>query len=124
MEQNEFENILKTSPETRYEYFIKTVVDRKEVWTISNNKGFATASDDNGNTLVPFWPTKEFAQYCATEEWASDTPESVDLYTFIDVWLPGMKEFGHVPSIFPADSDFALVEIDSLIADLRDELEI
>jgi Protein of unknown function (DUF2750) len=85
--------------------------------------GWATAQDDNGNILIPFFPKKEFAEYCAVNEWRNFQAEPIDLYEFIDKRLVGMKEDGVRPSIFPTNKDSVMVEIDVLLNDLNNELE-
>jgi hypothetical protein len=58
MNQKEFESVIKQPPNIRYEYFIKKVADYEEVWGLYDD-GWATAQDDDGNILIPFFPKKE-----------------------------------------------------------------
>ncbi|WP_245805776.1 DUF2750 domain-containing protein [Bacillus alkalicellulosilyticus] len=44
MNKSEFEAVINKSPNIRYEYFIKKVVDFEEVWGLYNG-GWATALD-------------------------------------------------------------------------------
>jgi hypothetical protein len=122
MNQKEFESVIKQPPNIRYEYFIKKVVDFEEVWGLYDD-GWATADNGEGNMVLPFFPRKEFAEYCAVNEWANYKAESIDLYEFIEEWLQGMKEDGVKASIFPTHDDTAVVEIDILLGDLQSELE-
>ncbi|MFW9335644.1 DUF2750 domain-containing protein [Paenibacillus polymyxa] len=41
--------------------------------------------------LVPFWPKREFAEYCAYEGWSNCTAEIIPLITFISEILPKIK---------------------------------
>lgn len=122
MNQKEIEAVLKLPANKRYEYFIKKVVDSEEVWVLYFD-GWATTSDNLGNVLLPFWPKKEFAQYCAIESWGSYAPEKIELEEFMSEWLIGMKNDGNKPSIFWNNKDSAVVEIDVLLNDLNKELE-
>ncbi|MEH7013420.1 DUF2750 domain-containing protein [Neobacillus niacini] len=122
MNQKEFESVIKQPPNIRYEYFIKKVADYEEVWGLYDD-GWATAQDDDGNMLIPFFPKKEFAEYCAVNEWNKFKAEPIDIYEFIDKWLVGMKEDKVKPSIFPINEDSVMVEIDVLLRDLNNELE-
>lgn len=122
MNQKEFESVIKQPPNIRYEYFIKKVADYEEVWGLYND-GWATAKDDGGNTLIPFFPKKEFAEYCAVNEWETFQAEPIDLDQFIEDWLIGMKKDRVSPSIFPTNEDSVVVEIDVLLRDLNNELE-
>ncbi|WP_440119607.1 DUF2750 domain-containing protein [Paenibacillus sp. QZ-Y1] len=46
---------------------------------------------NNGNKLLPFWPKKEFAEYCAVDEWEIYSSESMELYEFMDEFLPNLR---------------------------------
>lgn len=122
MNQKEYEAVVKLPAAKRYEYFVKKIVDFEEVWGLYDD-GWATTKDDSGYVLIPFWPKKEFAQYCAIEEWTNYQPKKIELDEFLEEWLPGMKEDGNKPSIFWNNDDAALVDVDILLQDLRNELE-
>jgi hypothetical protein len=83
MNQKEFESVIKQPPNIRYEYFIKKVADYEKVWGLYDD-GWATAQDDDGNMLIPFFPKKEFAEYCAVNKWNKFKAEPIDVYEFID----------------------------------------
>ena len=123
MNQKEFETVIKQPPNVRYEYFIKKVVDYEEVWGLYDD-GWATAQDDDGNMLIPFFPKKEFAENCAVVcEWSNFKAEPIELGEFINEFLIPMKEDRVKPSIFPTDNDTAVVEVDVILRDLNNELE-
>ncbi|PAQ12646.1 hypothetical protein CD798_18045 [Bacillaceae bacterium SAOS 7] len=71
--------------------FHKKIVDYEEVWGLYK-KGWVTTQDENGTTMIPFWPKKEFAQYFACGEWEENLPVSIELNEFIEEWLPNMKK--------------------------------
>lgn len=120
--EKEIEAVLKISAAKRYEYFIKKVADFEEVWGLFDD-GWAVSEDDYGNPLIPFWPKKEFANLCAVEEWKNYKAESIELELFLHVWLPNMKKDGAKPSIFFNNTDSAVLDVDTLLSDLEDELE-
>lgn len=122
MNKKEFEALIKRTANIRYEYFIHKVVDFEEVWGLYND-GWATAQDEDGNTLIPFFPKREFAEHWAKNEWGDCKVVAIDLYDFMDNWLVAMKKDGIIPSIFPTDEDVATVEIDILLRDIKSELE-
>ncbi|QTD40858.1 DUF2750 domain-containing protein [Sporosarcina sp. Te-1] len=122
MNNKELEVVSKLPASKRYEYFIKKVADFEEVWALFDD-GWAVSEDDNGNTLIPFWPKKEFATLCAVEEWKNYKAEQIDLSEFMQTWLPGMKTDGIKPSIFLNNEDSVVIEIDNLVLDLQEELE-
>jgi hypothetical protein len=43
--------------------------------------------DDDGNLMIPFWPKKEFAEYCAIGEWEGYVANRIDLEEFMQDWL-------------------------------------
>lgn len=122
MNQEEFEAVVKLPANKRYEYFIKKVADYEIVWGLYED-GWAISVDDEGNKLLPFWPNKEFAEHCAINEWASYSSEEIDLYEFINEFLPRLEEDGLKPSIFFNRDDSAVLEVETLIEDLNSELE-
>ncbi|WNR46870.1 DUF2750 domain-containing protein [Paenibacillus roseipurpureus] len=118
----EFEAIIKLPANIRYEYFIKKVADSEEVWGLYDD-GWAMSSDENGSLLIPFWPKKEFADYCAYEDWSNYKAQGISLNEFINDWLPNMSEDQRKPSIFWNRDDSAVLEIQVLLNDLEQELE-
>ena len=117
MNSKEFESVIKLPANIRYEYFVKKVADSETVWGLYED-GWAVTEDDYGNKLLPLWPKKEFAEYCAVDDWENYTGENMDLYELIDELLPRLKEDGLKPSIFFNNDDSAVLEVDVLIRDL------
>lgn len=122
MDNKELEAVIKLSAQKRYEYFIKKIVDFEELWGLYDD-GWAMTSDDNKNMMIPFWPKKEYADFCAIGEWRGYTSESIDLYEFINKWLPDMKVDNIKPSIFFNNENSAVIEVEKLIGDIEEELE-
>ncbi|WP_235860371.1 DUF2750 domain-containing protein [Rossellomorea aquimaris] len=84
MNIKEIEVVSNLPASKRYEYFIKKVTDFEEVWGLYYD-GWAILEDDNGNTLMPFWPKKEFANLCAVDEWNDYKAEQIELEDFMQV---------------------------------------
>ena len=101
---------------------MKKVVDEEEVWGLYDD-GWAMTEDEEGNKMIPFWHKREFAKFCAIDEWSGYIPECIDLYKFIDNWLIDMKNDKIKPSIFWNNEDSVLIDIENLINDLECELE-
>jgi hypothetical protein len=123
MDIQEFSAVIKIPANVRYEYFIKKIVDYEEVWALLCDDGYAMANDADGNLAYPFWPRKEFAQYCAIDDWEGCSAVSINLYDFIDKWIPGIKDENLKISIFPNNDDASLVAPDVLLDDIGQELE-
>lgn len=106
----------------RYEYFIGNVCNFEEAWGLWQN-GWALASTDDGKTLFPFWPAKEFAEICREGAWSGFEASAVPLEDLISVLLPQFKRDGVSPCIFPTKQDKGVhIECDQLLQDLDDEL--
>ncbi|SHN59347.1 Protein of unknown function [Paenibacillus sp. ov031] len=118
----EFEAVIKLPANIRYEYFIKKVTDSEEIWGLYDD-GWAMSSDDKERLLISFWPRKEFAEYCAYEEWLNYKAHCISLDEFISDWLPNMVEDQHKLSIFWNRDNSAVLEIQVLLNDLEKELE-
>ncbi|MBT2691631.1 DUF2750 domain-containing protein [Bacillus sp. ISL-55] len=122
MNQREFDAVIRQPAAVRYEYFIKKAADYEEVWGLYN-EGLATAQDDFGNTLLPLFPNEKFAKAFAKKEWEGYSPKRIELDHFLEKWLPGMESGGVKPSIFPTDTDSAVIDVNTLREDLETELE-
>ena len=77
IQMKRFEGLLSASPEKRYRNFISTVVDREEVWLLSNKHGYATYDDENYTNLL-VWSEKAFAEMYAD----GDTAVSIEIHDF------------------------------------------
>ncbi|CEK35524.1 Protein of unknown function (DUF2750) [[Clostridium] sordellii] len=123
MNTKEFKALMSSSAKSRYEYFIKKVIDFEEVWGLYDKDGWAVTSDEDGRLMLPFWPKREFANACAIDEWKSYISCSIDLNEFLEDWLPDMKEDGVMLSIFWNNNDSVVVKVESVLNDLLNELE-
>ncbi|MGP0586631.1 DUF2750 domain-containing protein [Paenibacillus timonensis] len=94
----------------------------RSLWGLYDD-GWALSTDDVGNHLFPFWPRKEFAEYCAIGDWSNYKAESIELYDFIEEFLPEMKKDKIRPSVFYNNIDSAVLEIDAISVDIERELE-
>lgn len=73
--------------------------------------------------MLPLWPKKEFAEFCSQDEWSNYRPKRIDLYEFLDEWLPKMQKDNMIPSIFWNNEDSAVMSIETLKTDIDRELQ-
>jgi len=107
----------------RFEHFIKAVADWQEVWGLYQD-GWALAAADDGTTVFPLWPAKEYAQVCATNEWVGYEPRSISLSDFTEALLPGLKHDGVLPGIFFTPTSKGVTpSVDELKSALEAELQ-
>lgn len=119
----QMETVLALPGSKRYEHFIKVIADWQEVWGLYQG-GWALAAADDGTTVFPLWPAKEYAQVCAEKEWAGYEPRSISLSDFTDVLLPKLKLDGVLPGVFFTPSSKGLTpSVDELKAALEAELQ-
>lgn len=107
----------------RFEHFIKVIADWQEVWGLYQD-GWALAAADDGTTVFPLWPAREYAQVCAENEWKGHEPRSISLNDFTDVLLPKLKIDGVLPGIFFTPASKGLTpSVDELRTALEAELQ-
>jgi len=83
----------------RFEHFIKIIANWQEVWGLYQD-GWALAAADDGTTVFPLWPSKEYAQVCAANEWTGYEARSISLSDFTELLLPKLKLDGVLPGVF------------------------
>lgn len=114
--------ILSLDGQRRYEHFVKQVADSESVWGLYND-GWALAETDDGVSVFPLWPAKEYAQLSAEGDWESFKPEEFSVYNFIDELLPNLEADGCLPGVFFTPSNRGLTPtVSQLIQDLQAEM--
>lgn len=107
----------------RFEHFIKVIADWQEVWGLYQD-GWALAAADDGTTVFPLWPAKEYAQVCAASEWSGYEPRAISLREFTEVLLPKLKLDGVLPGVFFTPTSKGVTpSVEDLKAALEAELQ-
>ncbi len=107
----------------RYEHFVKVIADRQEVWGLYEN-GWALAGTDDGTTVFPLWPAREYAQLCAEGQWVGYEPRAISLNELMDELLQKLKKDGLLPGVFYTPSNRGVTPtIDELKSAVEAELE-
>jgi len=97
----------------RYEYLIQNTVDHKEVWLLQDNdSSFAMFEDGMGNSYIPIWPEKNFAQIHAVDDWEGYVAERMSLNEFLE-WLDELKEDQILIGAIP-DSNMHALSVDPI----------
>jgi hypothetical protein len=121
--QKQIEAVLALPGIKRFEHFIKVIADWREVWGLYQD-GWALAAADDGTTVFPLWPAKEYAQVCAAKEWAGYEPRSISLSDFTEVLLPKLKLDGVLPGVFFTPTSKGVTpSVDDLKSALEAELQ-
>ena len=94
MYQSEVEEIFCLADDKKYKYFLNMIGESEQIWGLKDNNNWILIKDSNGNITMPLWPSYDFAMYCRENQWEEATPESIDLFEFLEYWLLGMKRDG------------------------------
>ena len=122
LDESDVTAILDLSPAERYRYFIEHVQQMSEVWSLYDD-GWATSEDKQGNTLLPLWPDKEFAELCITGHWATFKAKAIPLSEVLNDMIPSLRTADMLPGVFYVVGEGSVeVSFDELDADLRAEL--
>lgn len=106
----------------RYQHFIARIADTQVVYGLRTEEGWVSACGDDGVEGMPVWPHPAYALECATGEWAGATPAEIDVYDFVDDWLPAMASQGIKVIVFPTAAISGLpVDPAQVEADLEEE---
>ncbi len=76
--------------------FLTEVVEHGKVWGLKVEENWAVSKSDSFKDaeVLLFWGTENAAKICAEDDWNDYVPSSVDLYEFLENWLPGMYDEG------------------------------
>jgi hypothetical protein len=108
----------------RYEYFVKKVADRQELWSLKASDGWVMASDQTNKEVFPIWPHSRFAEACAKDNWHGCTPQSIALKDWLAKWIPGLSRDQRAVAVFPTTANRGVVvSPEKLRADLIAECE-
>ena len=116
---DEFKTAIDLTAMERYEYFIDNILVTGEVWGLYE-KGWVMAMDDDNTECMPFWPGKDFAEYCAVDEWEGAEPKMIQLEEFINKWMPLLEKDHVKPSIFPNNVDSAIMAPADVLNDIEE----
>lgn len=118
----EVENVLKLDNRKKYMYFIKKIVDWEEVWSLKDEDGWAELGLD-GETYFPVWAKEDYSELCRSEEWRNYHSEAIDLYEFMQDWIPRLKKDGMRITIMWYEGAGIDIDWDDLSRDISIELE-
>lgn len=122
MKTEEIRALIQKPPADRYEYFIKRIADREELWGLFND-GWAMAGTDDDRTVFPVWPAEEYARLCADDYWAEFVPKPIPIYDFLNDSLPRFQENGLLIGVFPTpENNGVVVNVEDFARDLNSEL--
>ncbi len=125
LNQKQIDEILARKPESRYKYFIRTVVAEEEVWGLADEEGWLLLEVEEDDTeVLAVFPNPEFAaifrEKGAFEEF---TVEPLDLMEFME-WLDDFEQENMKVAVFPTpDFQCAVMPPEKLKSDFEHEFQ-
>jgi hypothetical protein len=105
----EIESVVALPAPERYAHFISKCADWEEVWSLKNDEGFVSMSDDQGQPCIPFWPHPDYAKQHATGSWDDCKPIAIKLSDFTSWWVDGMEKDKIKAAIFPNTGEQGII---------------
>lgn len=99
--------------------FVEATVALGVVWALKGaDEDWAICEFNKGEfDAMLLWSEEKGAKACAVGEWAAYKPTSIDLKSYLESWLPAMKEDGVKINInFGPRSRGSVIEPDELVA--------
>lgn len=124
MSSEPLETILDLDGEERFDYFLDTVIEEREIWILVNedNRFLKIVSEDEDMAYLPVWPSADFAAKYA-EGADGLKPRNLSLPEFFNKWVPGLQKDGLEIGVFPGSDDTLWITPPAdLKNDLQDEL--
>ncbi|WP_441257548.1 DUF2750 domain-containing protein [Vibrio sp. Vf1514] len=87
---------LTTDIQANLELFIKESQENNLVWGLRNEEGWLSceSTEFEESEVMPFWSSKEDAQFHNVEEWADFEVLEIPLDIFVEDWLITLDEDG------------------------------
>ncbi len=128
LREKEFEALMGTAANKRYEYTVKKIADWEEVWSLHNSDGWVLAGPTYGKEVFPIWPHPRFAQMCAADNWHDREPKMIPVGDWLHKWLPGLSKDERLIVVFPvpglSGADGPVVSPERLQEDIMDQLDL
>lgn len=100
--------IQQLSPEKRYDYLVKHVLETQKVWILTDEHGCVMLNTEDED-CVPVWPSEGFAKDWATGDWQECKPLAIELKTWLQRWTEGLAGDEVDIVVFPNPGEDGLV---------------
>lgn len=102
LNQKQIDEILARKPESRYKYFIRTVVAEEEIWGLADEEGWLLLEvEEDGTEAMAVFPRPEFAEaFREAGEFHDLEVEALDLMEFLE-WLEDFEIKQISVAVFP-----------------------
>lgn len=121
----QIEETLARKPESRYRYFIRTVLAEEQVWGLADKEGWLLLEDEDDDTdVLAVFPNPEFAKIFREKGGFEEFQiEALDLQEFI-AWLDDFEQQKMKVAVFPTpDFQSAVMTPNRIKADFQAEFD-
>lgn len=124
IKEQELRNVVKQDVRKRYKYLLRVIADEEMIFSLTRDKEWVLAADNEGTELVPVWPAAEYAALCAKGEWLGAEPCPIALDLFLRAWIPGIRGDNRKIAVFPIpEHTGAVIEPERFAEDIQAELD-
>ncbi|MBO6598026.1 MAG: DUF2750 domain-containing protein, partial [Pseudomonadales bacterium] len=99
--EEEYEAVLKTSSQIRFEHFVKKVADWEQVWSVRNDEGWLVPVAPEGFEYFPLWPHPSYAQRVSDDNFPGHTAIEITFDELLDDWIPRLEQDDVKIAVFP-----------------------
>lgn len=111
-------------PLDRYHYFINTLAETGELWTLIDENGNFALFEVEHTTVISFWPEEHFIESNLTPDWIDCIPFKLDMDALEETVIPFIRQNKHQINIFPVDAKIGhIVALNDFVTDINRELE-
>ena len=123
--EKEFNALIKSQPDVRYQYALKRIADTETMWSIVDNNGAFFIQSYGNERLFPIWPFKEYAHAFCAKHWSICKIKAISLETFENSIIDFICKERLSINVFPIGQEVLdkVVGLNQFAEDLSHELE-
>lgn len=123
--EKEFNALIKSQPDVRYQYALKRIADTETMWSIVDNNGAFVIHSYGNERLLPIWSSKEYAHAFCVKYWSNCKIKAISLDTFENSIIDFICKEGLSINVFPTGQEVLgkVVGLNQFAEDLSHELE-
>lgn len=110
-------------PYDRYQYFITTLANAGELWTLIDDTGSFTLFEVEHKTVISFWPEEHFIESNLTPDWIDCIPFKLDRDALEETVIPFIRQNNYQINVFPVDAKTGyIITLNDFVNDLNNLL--
>lgn len=123
--ENEFNALINSQPNVRYQYALKRIADTETMWSIVDNKGAFVIHSYGNERLFPIWSSMEYAHAFCVKDWSNCKIKAISLDTFESSTIDFICKEGLSINVFPTGQEVLgkVVGLNQFAEDLSHALE-